>query len=599
MTYRKHMRLACFVALAPLAACGPDDGTGACKDNLLPGDLVITEVFADYAAPAGGAGTDDGKEWFEVFNNTDRPVSLKGLTIVHSRPDGSRSKQHNMAEVTIAPGQYFTLGNATQDLVPPYVDYGYGNGLGDLFNTDGGKLALSCGSSEIDSALYNSVRAGRSRQLTSASPPDYTLNDDPNNWCEARSSEFEPNNFGTPGQENDCMPIVAGACNDNGVMREVVSPGVGEVVITEVMPNPAAVPDADGEWFEVYALEDIDLNGVSIDRAGDSSAPTLVESPTCLKVSAGTYALFAKKTDMAINGGLPAAQIMGTFSFALIDGSSTTPGDVQILLGTTLLDSITWTSTRVGRSHQLAPERFDPIANDEASNFCDATTIYNDNNGGTPKDYGTPGTANLACPLVVPAGMCDAGGTLRPIVKPAANQLVITELMPRPLVGDNGAGEWFEVTNVGTTSFDLNGLGLDRDTDSRAPDIITAAACKPVAPGAFALLARGTNPDTNGGLPTVDATFGFGMVNTNGNVRVVDPATCDAASPFACTMVYDSVSYTTTAQWPFFATAGVSGQLRPNMYTTTANDDPASYCAGTADYGAGGKGTPRAGNVCP
>jgi hypothetical protein len=184
-------------------------------------------------------------------------------------------------------------------------------------------------------------------------------------------------------------------------------------------------------------------------------------------------------------------------------------------------------------------------------------------------------------------------------VKPAAGQLVITELMPRPAFADNGAGEWFEITNVGGSSFDLNGLGLDREADSRAADIVSSVACKPLAPNTFALFARGTNPDTNGGLPMVDATFGFGMVNTNGNVRVVDPATCDNTAPFACSTVYDSVSYTTTTQWPFFATAGVSAQLKQGMYTTTANDDPANYCPGTTDYGTGGKGTPRAANNCP
>jgi hypothetical protein len=66
MTYRRQMRrfapLASLVAAAGgllgIAACGPDSSSGACKDQLLPGDLVITEVFADYAAPTGGTGTD-------------------------------------------------------------------------------------------------------------------------------------------------------------------------------------------------------------------------------------------------------------------------------------------------------------------------------------------------------------------------------------------------------------------------------------------------------------------------------------------------------------------------------------------------------------
>ena len=83
MNYRKGMRrLALLLVPVVAAGCGPDSTGGACKDKLVAGDLVITEVFADFAAPAGGTGTDDGKEWFEIYNNADRPVSLKGMTIV-------------------------------------------------------------------------------------------------------------------------------------------------------------------------------------------------------------------------------------------------------------------------------------------------------------------------------------------------------------------------------------------------------------------------------------------------------------------------------------------------------------------------------------
>src|SRR5262249_13736842 len=154
-----------ILALSFVAACGPADGGTGCKEKFLPGDLVITEVFADFQAPSGGTGTDTGKEWFEIYNNTERPVSMKGLTIVHSRPDGTKAQSHTMTDVTLAPGQYFTLGNATQDLVPAYVDYGYSADLGDFYNTDGGKLALKCTDSEIDSAVYDGVKAGHSREL--------------------------------------------------------------------------------------------------------------------------------------------------------------------------------------------------------------------------------------------------------------------------------------------------------------------------------------------------------------------------------------------------------------------------------------------------
>jgi hypothetical protein len=588
MIYRSQMRLVCLAA-AWLAACGPDDTTGPCKDDLNAGDLVLTEVFADYAAPTGGTGTDDGKEWFEIYNNADRPVSLQGLTIVHSKADGSSASSHTMTDITLAPGQYFTLGNSTSDLVPPYVDYGYSADLGDLYNSNGGKLALKCGSNEIDSAQYELVKSGHSRQLTNLGPPDYTVNDDLASWCEAHDTEFEPNNFGTPGQDNDCAPVVSGACTDGATMRPVVSPAPGELVITEVMPSPAKVADTAGEWFEAKALAPFDLNGLGLDRAGDTANPSVIASATCIHVDTGDFVVFAKSLDSSMNGGVTNA--VAPFGFAMIAGSATSPGDVQIVVGANVIDAISWTKSTTGKALQLDPDLTDAISNDNPSNFCDATAAYG------LGDLGTPAAINGQCTMLPPAGMCDDNGTLRAIVKPATNNLVITEIMPNPKT--EPAQEWFEITNIGSTPFDLNGLGLDRAGDTAAPNTVNSAACKQLLPGAFALFARGTDPITNGGLPAVDATFSFSMVNGNGDVQVVDPTTC-TGSPITCTGIYDSVAYTTAAGWPSTATAdGVSAQLNPAMMTSTANDAFANFCPALVEYGtAMNKGTPKAANAC-
>jgi len=579
--------------LIAAAACGPSGGgKGTCKDSIGVGDLVITEVFADFKAPAGGTGADEGKEWFEVYNASDRPIELEGVRVDHSRPDGSKLKSHTMAAVTLAPGQYFTLGNSTPDLVPPYVDYGYSADLGDFFNTDGGKLALSCGDSEIDSAQYDSVKEGHSRELTSATFPDYTLNDDLANWCQGNDTEFENSNFGTPGSDNDCVPIIIGACNDNGTMRDVVSPMAGELVISEVMPNPAVVSDTVGEWFEITALADVDLNGIAPDRAGDSSAPKALDSPDCIHLASGDRAIFAKSADAGMNGGLP-APVIGTFTFALVDGSVATPADVQVVAGTTVIDAITWTSTRSGKSHSLDPLKIDAITNDDETNFCDATSTY-----GADGNLGTPLAANDSCPLVVPAGMCDDGGTIRNIVTPTAGQLVISEIHPHP-TAPQASREWFEIANVGGSDFDLNGLGLDRAGDTTKPNVITSTTCKVVPAGGFALFARNGDTNTNGMLPAADATFGFSMVDSNGDCRVLDctvAGSCDTATPTG--PVLDSVAWATKyGGGVSSSTVGASSQLDGTL--ATGSTFPDAWCLATTTYGDGlDKGTPKAANVC-
>ncbi len=584
-------RLGSVLAAATLGACGPSTKAGDCSDTLLAGDLVITEVFADAKAPPGGSGTDDGKEWFEIYNASDRPVELKGLTITHARPDGSRANSHVMKAATVAPGQYYTLGNSATDLLPAYIDYGYSADLGDMFNTDGGRLTLACGSSEIDSATYEAVEEGRSRQLTSSQPPDYTVNDDVASWCEATGTEFDVANFGTPGSESDCSPIVIGQCRDGGAMRDSRLPIVGDLVITEVMPNPEAVDDTNGEWFEIRAINGFDLNGVTIDRAGDTSSGTTLTSTDCLGVTAGSYVVFAQSADMAVNGGIPAASIRGTFSFALVNGTAAAPGDVRVMVGTEVLDAITWTKTTAARSHALDPDFEDVTENDIESNFCDGSATYG------AGDFGTPGAANAQCPIGPQPGMCDDAGTMRAIVKPSAGQLVITEVMPNPKIESPVGQEWFEITNVGQTAFDLNGLGLDRAGDAAMPNVISSTACLSVGAGGQALFARSADPSSNAMLPAVDATFGFTLPNTAGDVQVVDGMT-----------VLDAVSYGNVST-PATSYDGKSIALDPDSFDAAMNDmitggNPpmlTPWCFGTTGYGdMTNTGTPKAPNPqCP
>lgn len=581
-------RTCLLVLVCGVVACGPGKpGGGACKTPLLPGDLVITEVFADYKAPAGTTGGDTGKEWFEIYNARSEPADLQGLTITHSRPDGTKANLHVMRSVMIAPGQYFVLGNAAQEFVPAYVDYGYGADLGDFYNSDGGKLALGCGDSEIDAAVYDSIEEGHARELSSASVPEYTANDAQDSWCDATASEYEAGNFGTPGSENDCHPVVTGQCDDGGNLRDAVTPGPGDLVITEVMPSPATVADDVGEWFEARVMRDVDLNGVGMDRVGDAAKPDVISDARCLAVRAGDYVVFARNAMSAMNGGIAEAKIVGTFKFSLVGGSAASPGDVALVAGTTTIDAIRWTSSRNGKSLQLDPDRIDPSANDTESNFCDGAAAYG------AGDLGTPGDENPQCGGQPQGGMCDDAGTLRPIVKPAAGKLVISEVLANPapfpdpdnpdvMKNDDAHREWFEVTNVGATAFDLNELSIGRV--GAAGTALQSAKCISVPAGKQAVLAHSNDPALNGMLTRVDATFTTTLVDSNGDIQISDGATpLDAAS-------WKSV------------TSGVTRQLDPAHLTTTDNDDKAGdktfFCAGTAPYGdLTNKGTPGAANA--
>jgi hypothetical protein len=565
-----------LLILVGVIGCGPSNQLpvgGSCKDTLIAGDVVLTEVFADFKAAAGGTGVDDGKEWFEIYNATDRAIDLEGLRIDHSRPDGTKLESHVMGAATLAPGQYFTLGNAAPDLLPVYVDYGYSGDLGDMFNSDGGKLSLNCADAELDAATYEEVSEGHARQLSSAAFPDYTINDLVTNWCEAAEAEFEPSNFGTPGSESDCRPVVIGECNDAGTPRPTVAPVAGDLIITEVMPNPEGAET--GEWFEARVVRDVDLNGVGLDRAGDNNvAPNLIESPDCIRVTAGSYVVFAHSTESGPNGGLPTDKIAGTFRFAMVD-----TGDARILFDSVVIDAVTWTGADEGVSVALDPDFEDAIANDVVSNYCPGVGAYGA--GG----LGTPGEANPQCILLPPAGQCSENDANRAIVKPEVGKLVITEFLANAAGTDtDGTQEWIEIQNTGDTAFDLNDLGLKGNAAGISS--IRSSACKSVAPGEFALFAHIDVTEDNGGLPAVDATFAFALAASNGSISVLDGGT-----------VIDATTWQTPAVGD-----GVSRQLNPLTPSSTDNDAQANFCNSTDaqryNVDIANFGTPKAANVC-
>ncbi len=554
-----------------LVGCGDDGGGSDSCGALLPGDLVITEVFSD------PSGADEGGEWFEVFNASGRPVALEGISLVHSRGDGSMRRASTIGAVTIAPDDYLVFGNVLAELAPAWVDVPYANALGDLYNTGSGRLALQCGTTEIDATTYANGRSGRSRQLDGGKPPDYTINDDLAQWCVASqvpANEFSPGNFGTPGTLNeDCEVIVAGMCDDGDSLRPTLAPVPGDLVITEVMPNPNAVADSLGEWFEVQATRDIDLNGVTLDRVGDSSAGDLLQAEKCLHLTAGTFAVFARSADSGVNGGL--TRVDGTFSFTLVTGSSSAPGDIAVMHNSTLIDAVTWTGSRTGKSLQVDPDFANPSDNDLPANFCDGTQAYGEG------DLGTPGSPNAQCAAVAPPGTCVDGVSTRAIVHPAVGDLVITEVMPSPNMVSDTTGEWFEV--VALKAVDLNGLGLDRASDTANPNVISSAACLRLAAGERALFARSTDSGTNGGLPAVTAPFTFslitGSVTSPGDIQLLRDST-----------IIDAVTWTRS-------TSGASLQLDPDFTNSVDNDLATSWCDGATVYGAGDLGTPKVANA--
>jgi hypothetical protein len=545
-----------FAALAVACGGGASVRESECGAQYLPGDLVITEIFAN------PAGADEGNEWFEIYNASQTALDLSGLILQTAKDDGSSVKEHVIAGLAIEPGAYVVVGGVVEEARPDHVDYGYGNDLGDLRNT-AGALAIACGETAIDAVLYAEATDATSRGFDGARAPDATANDDLLLWCDATTA-FGDEITGTPGAVNDaCAGVgVPTTCTEDGVVRDIIAPQIGDLVINEFHADPQIVDDDAGEWFEILATARVDLNGVGFGKSIDEVTGS-IGAAECITMEPGSYFVVARGEDPASNGGLPVVDAL--FDFSL--GNST--GGLVLTYGEDLLDEIAWTGTDPGATSSLDPDFASSDGNDNPDAFCAATTPYGDG------DLGTPGAANdVECAVAPPVGQCFDGNAYVDVMAPAAGSLVITEFHANPGVVDDTDGEFFEIRAL--APFHLNGLELGRE--GTVETVVEANDCILVGTDDHVVFAREADSTINGGLDAVATTFDFSLGNSDGSLFVGYAGS-----------VLDEITWTSS-------TSGASTALDPAVTDPAGNDDETAWCASTTAYGDGDFGSPAAPN---
>ncbi|MHB2224415.1 lamin tail domain-containing protein [Calditrichota bacterium LG24] len=108
----------------------------------------------------------------------------------------------------------------------------------------------------------------------------------------------------------------------------------GDIIITEIMQNPDAVYDSNGEWFEIYNASDqaIDLNGWTI-KDMDSDIHTIGQS---VIIQPGEYLVLGRNADINTNGGVDVA-----YQYSGIDLANSADEIVLIAAdGTTEIDRV-------------------------------------------------------------------------------------------------------------------------------------------------------------------------------------------------------------------------------------------------------------------
>ncbi len=77
----------------------------------------------------------------------------------------------------------------------------------------------------------------------------------------------------------------------------------GDLVVSELLANPAAVSDTVGEWLELYnaTATSLDINGLVLRDNGSNSHT--IAAPTALLIDPGAYLVLGRNGDSAANGG--------------------------------------------------------------------------------------------------------------------------------------------------------------------------------------------------------------------------------------------------------------------------------------------------------
>ena len=165
----------------------------------------------------------------------------------------------------------------------------------------------------------------------------------------------------------------------------------GDIIVTEIMQNPKKISDNDGEWFELYNTTSapIDLIGWTIKDLSNGNNHTIASN---VVVQPGGYALLMRQGNPAINGGLTADYVYGfTVSFRN-DGDEVVIEDPSghEIDRVAYDDGTVWPNPD-GASMSLDPSFYNATDNDNGIYWCEATSMYD------PDNRGTPGAANAFC----------------------------------------------------------------------------------------------------------------------------------------------------------------------------------------------------------
>jgi len=446
-----------------------------------------------------------------------------------------------------------------------------------------------------------------------------------------------------------CTSVTATVNIEDCSTNTVTCPAVGDIIISEIMQNPAEVSDANGEYFEVYntTMAPIDLLGLTIES--NSSFSELISQSVV--VAAGGYAVLGINADQSTNGGLVVDYEYNSNNGILGNNSDF----VQLVCGGTIIDVVAYDGgpnfpDPNGASMNLNPAFFNAIDNDTGANWCESTIPYGDG------DLGTPGSANEVCStdcsisldflsgagcngndfeINVNFSVSNGTGPYE-VVDDATNLPIATSTVsPIQLTFPNSVTQTVDIfvrdagaptcTSATATVFVEDCSNIPTSTCPNAGDlVITEIMQNPDmvgdSQGEYFEVYNSTGADIDlvgfilkddgSDLHTINASVivpagGYAILgreddmSINGGVSVdyeyasfslsnsVDEIILECEGTLIDQVFYDN---------SFPLAAGVAQNLNPNNLNATDNDNGANWCESTSSFGLGDLGTPGTAN---
>lgn len=195
-----------------------------------------------------------------------------------------------------------------------------------------------------------------------------------------------------------------------------------DIVINEIMQNPAAVSDSRGEWFELYngGSAIVDLDGWTVK---DDDSDSFVISGT-LEVPVGGYVVLGRNGDFATNGGVSVDYEYE--NFVLSNGS-----DEIVLLDTALVEidrveydgGLTFPDPTGGSMALIDPA----LDNNDGSNWCVSLLPFGDGDRGSPGAVNSCETCgDTTSSTYAPIYDIQGSGDSTPIPGPVSTEGIVT-----------------------------------------------------------------------------------------------------------------------------------------------------------------------------